>query len=63
LDTLVSPAKTAESIDGPFRVWPEFGAHWRHLVNALEGTMRGDAVLYKITLTTCCYYRRFCATM
>jgi len=44
LDTLVSPAKTAESIDGPFRVWPEFGAHWRHLVNALEGTMRGDAV-------------------
>ena len=31
-------------------------AQWRHLANVIESSIcSGDAVLYQIALTTCCY--------
>jgi len=61
---IVSPAKTAESIEMPFGLWTcvgprndvlHGGAYWRHLTNTIEPSMCGsDAACCQITLITCC---------
>ena len=60
--TVVSPVRTAEPIEMPFRIWTgwaqeariRWGAHRRHLANTTEPSMCGaDAVCCQITLTTC----------
>jgi len=44
----------AELIEMPFQDW---GAHWRHLLNAIKPSMcDSNAVFCQITLTTCHYY-------
>jgi len=60
--TVMSPTKTAEPIEMPFRMWTRMGErivlneidYWRHLSNkiAIEPCMCGpDAALCQITLT------------
>jgi len=62
LGILVSPAKTDEQIKMPLlqnHVGPtnhvlDLGAHWRHLLNTIERSVRsGDGALGQTTLTTC----------
>ena len=63
LSAIVSPAKMAEPIEMPFRLWTwvgpwkhvlDGGAHWRNLANTIEPSMcGGDAALRQINLTTC----------
>jgi len=60
--TIVSPAKTAEPIEMPFRLWTrvgptkhvlDWGIHWRNLANPIEPPMfGGDAAFCQITLTS-----------
>jgi len=60
--TILSPAKTAEPIEISFGMWTRawvqesiirLGAHWHHLANTVEPSMRsGDAAFCQITLTT-----------
>jgi len=59
----VSSAKAAEPIETTFGTWTPVGpmnhvldgdAHWRHLANITESSVRGgDAALCQITSTTC----------
>ena len=61
--TVMSPAKTAESIEMPFGIWTRVGprkhalgrgANWRHLANITEPSMcSSGTACCQITLTTC----------
>jgi len=66
----VNRAKTAATIEMPFRLWSRVGqnnhvldggAHWRHQENTIEPSVcGGDAALCQITLTTCWSFLVLC---